>query len=368
MPFWGRYVPVEERKAKAAKQVAKLRKRGKRIYPVELNGRTIASSFWGRGWCDHFESFSDFENRLPRGRAYVRNGSVCHLEILPGLVKALVAGTSLYEVEIATTELAPSAWRDIKRRCAGQVGSMIELLQGRLSEQVMSIVSDRDNGLFPKPGELKLWCSCPDWAVMCKHVAAVLYGVGSRLDTRPELLFVLRGVDAEELVSTEIALPAASGAEADALADDALGDIFGIDLEQEPAPAREPDPTPEPKAAQTRKRTRKTEATDEGRPGSRASLGKTPARKAASRAKTPSKPAQGKRRKARPKPLPPFEPTGEAVAALRERMGLSVSAFAEAVGVTPATVQRWESVPGPLRMWGPKRKALEGIYEATRDK
>lgn len=242
---------------------------------------------------------------------------------------------------------------------------MIELLQGRLSEQVMSIVSDRDNGLFPKPGELKLWCSCPDWAVMCKHVAAVLYGVGSRLDTRPELLFVLRGVDAEELVSTEIALPtAASAAEADALADDALGDIFGIDLEQEPA--REPDPTPKPKAAQTRERTRKTKATDEGRPGSRASLAKAPARKAASRAKTPSKPAQGKRRKTRPKPLPPFEPTGEAVAALRERIGLSVSAFAETVGVTPATVQRWESVPGPLRMWGPKRKALEEIYEATR--
>jgi len=233
---WGyggfpRYVPVAERRAKAHRQMEKLRKKGQTLEPVEIDGRAIAQSFWGKGWCRHLESFSDYSNRLPRGRSYARNGSVCHLAVTPGLLEAMVAGSRLYTVKIEIAPLSEELWERIQSRCAGQVGSMLELLQGKLSDQVMAVVTDRDHGLFPKPGEIKLNCSCPDWATMCKHVAAVLYGVGHRLDQRPELLFTLRGVDPQELIAAEIALPAQADGDVQTLADAQLSDVFGIDLD-----------------------------------------------------------------------------------------------------------------------------------------
>ena len=160
----------------------RLRKKGADVQPVRLTGRKIASTFWGEAWCEHLESFSDYENRLPRGRTYVRNGSVCHLAIQKGKIEAKVSGSSLYTVKIDIRTLPPAKWKSLKARCAGQVGSLLELLQGKLSDRVMTIVTDRDEGLFPSPKEIQLSCSCPDWATMCKHVAAVLYGVGARLD------------------------------------------------------------------------------------------------------------------------------------------------------------------------------------------
>src|SRR5215470_12258998 len=244
---WGRYVPVAERRAKARREMDKLRKKGKNIQPVNLDGRTIARSFWGKGWCDHLESFSDYANRLPRGRTYVRNGSVCHLDIRPGRIEAIVSGSELYNIVIRIKELKAAPWASIKSKCSGHIGSMLELLQGKLSDQVMAIVSDRHHGLFPQPGEITLDCSCPDWADMCKHVAAVLYGVGSRLDSQPELLFLLRDVDAQELIAAEMALPEAATA-SDTLTDDQLGAIFGIDLDTEadtqPVPPRQPQKRP----------------------------------------------------------------------------------------------------------------------------
>ena len=227
---WRRYVPVAARRAKALREMNKLRKKGKDIQPIEIEGRTIARSFWGKRWCEHLESFSDYANRLPRGRTYVRNGSVCHLAIQPGRIDAIVSGSELYDVTIRIDKLKAVVWKSVKTRCSGQIGSMLELLQGKLSQQVMGVVTDRDRGLFPKPGEIKLDCSCPDWATMCKHVASVLYGVGSRLDDRPESLFLLRGVDTEELIATEMALPGDAASD-DALAADALAGIFGIDLD-----------------------------------------------------------------------------------------------------------------------------------------
>ena len=227
---WRRYVPVAARRAKARGEMNKLRKKGKDIQPVEIEGRTIARSFWGKRWCEHLESFSDYANRLPRGRTYVRNGSVCHLAIQTGRIDAIVSGSELYDVTIRIDKLKAVVWKSVKTRCSGQIGSMLELLQGKLSQQVMGVVTDRDRGLFPKPGEIKLDCSCPDWATMCKHVASVLYGVGSRLDDRPESLFVLRGVDTAELIATEMALPGDAATDG-ALADDSLAGIFGIDLD-----------------------------------------------------------------------------------------------------------------------------------------
>jgi uncharacterized Zn finger protein len=223
---WRPYVPVAERRASAARKMEKFRKKGVNIQPIKIEGRKIAQTFWGQAWCDHLEKFSDFENRLPRGRTYVRNGSVCHLEISPGEIKAMVNGSELYNVNIAVKKLPGKRWNGFKKQCAGKIGSLLELLQGRLSDNVMSVVTRRDDGLFPVPAEITLKCSCPDWAVMCKHVAAVLYGVGARLDERPELLFLLRGVDHEELVSAE----AGSAAVARAVKADGAGRIAEADL------------------------------------------------------------------------------------------------------------------------------------------
>jgi uncharacterized Zn finger protein len=216
------------------KKMDALRKKGVDVQPVRIEGRKIAKTFWGEAWCNHLESFSDYENRLPRGRSYVRNGSVCHLAIDKGQIEAKVSGSELYTVRIAMKTLPAKKWNDVKRRCTGQIGSLIELLQGNLSAGVMAVVTDRQKGLFPLPGEISLKCSCPDWASMCKHVAAVLYGVGARLDHRPELLFKLRGVDHEELIAAdaEAAVSAATASgKSKRLAAGDLSDVFGIDLD-----------------------------------------------------------------------------------------------------------------------------------------
>jgi uncharacterized Zn finger protein len=238
---WRPYVPVAQRRARAAREMAKLAKKGAAIQPVHIEGRQIARTFWGQAWCAHLEKFSDFANRLPRGRTYVRNGSVCHLGIKAGVVEAKVSGSEIYDVRVKISALPGPKWAGLKRRCAGQVGSLLELLQGRLSDHVMAAVTDTKTGLFPGPREMTFKCSCPDWADMCKHVAAVLYGVGARLDEKPELLFLLRGVDHAELVSEEAARKIAARkpkAGRRTLEEGRLGEVFGIDVA--PAAARRP--------------------------------------------------------------------------------------------------------------------------------
>ena len=188
-----------------------------------IRGRTIARSFWGRGWCEHLESFSDYANRLPRGRTYVRNGSVCHLANRARRRRG--AGRRAGSLPRRRAhQAAQAAGVEGDQECVRRThrNRVLELLQGRLSDRVMEVVIHRDNGLFPQPGEIKLACDCPDWATMCKHAAAVLYGVGSRLDTSPELLFRLRGVDEAELIAADMALPRGTAA-ADTLADGDLG-------------------------------------------------------------------------------------------------------------------------------------------------
>ncbi len=228
------YVSVAKRRANAAHEMAKLAKKGHAINPVRIEGRKIASTFWGKAWCDNLESYSDFANRLPRGRTYVRNGSVVDLQIKPGKVTARVSGSDIYSIDIKITPLSKDHWQTISSQCAGKIASVLELLQGRLSSGVMEIITDRHTGLFPKPSEISLDCSCPDWADMCKHVAAALYGVGARLDEKPELLFVLRQVDHLELIEhaaagQALATAAASGQKT--IAETDLADVFGIELD-----------------------------------------------------------------------------------------------------------------------------------------
>ena len=236
------YVPVAERRRKAAAAAKKLSaKSGRALAPVNLTTKKIATTFWGKAWCDNLEAYSDFANRLPRGRTYVRNGSVIDLQITSGKVEALVQGSDLYKIAIGFKPLAPQLWKSFKARSAGKVTNLLDLLQGRLSKEILADLTAKDTGLFPAPKEIELGCSCPDWADMCKHVAAVLYGVGARLDEKPELFFTLRGVDMQELVtaaSTAATSPiAGDAAPGHGLEDAALSDIFGVEIETAaPAP------------------------------------------------------------------------------------------------------------------------------------
>src|SRR5262245_1694720 len=232
---WKPYVPVATRHEQAAKRLAKMQKKGAKVSPVFIEGRTIASSFWGKAWCENLERYSDFANRLPRGRTYVRNGSVIDLQIQRGKVRAIVSGSAVYKVTIDIKTLAASYWARIKRDCSRSVDSLLDLLQGRFDRGIMARLTERDTGLFPRPVEIEMACTCPDWAGMCKHVAATLYGVGARLDADPELLFTLRDVDHLELVSQAVDAGNLDQAlhvhSANALNDSDLSEIFGIDVE-----------------------------------------------------------------------------------------------------------------------------------------
>ncbi len=229
---WPAYVPVAERRRKALLEIARMKKAGQPAAPVVIEGRKIAASFWGKAWCDNLERYQDYANRLPRGRSYVRNGSVIDLRIGPREVRAKVIGSQIYSILIAIKPLPAAAWTSICADCAGRVDSLVELLQGRLSKSVMARVCRPADGLFPKAADIKFSCSCPDGAAMCKHVAAALYGAGARLDAEPELLFRLRAVDVGEIFANlDAALPASrSSGSATRLDAGDLSDIFDIEL------------------------------------------------------------------------------------------------------------------------------------------
>jgi uncharacterized Zn finger protein len=254
---WGfrPYVSVAERRHKAAGEMEKRRKQGHAISPVSIQGRAIATTFWGKAWCENLEHYSDYANRLPRGRTYVRNGSVVDLQIKSGEILAYVSGSEVYTVSLKVTPVAKARWKSICKDCAGGIDSLVELLQGRLSKGVMERICRQGHGLFPAPAEIKLSCSCPDSASMCKHVAAVLYGIGARFDQQPELLFRLRAVDAMELIAN--AGKATPLGEQGPAAGKLLGgedlSIFGLDMAEswntaEPRRSAKAAPKKKPKA------------------------------------------------------------------------------------------------------------------------
>ena len=371
---WRPYVPVPVRRARALKKLEKLRKKGLDIQPVEINGRKIARTFWGEAWCDHLEKFSDFANRLPRGRTYVRNGSVCHLDIKQGVVKAMVSGSELYNVTVAIKKLPKKKWREVKSRCRGQIGSLLELLQGRLSKSVMAVVTDRDKGLFPLPREIGLECSCPDWAVMCKHVAAALYGVGARLDEKPELLFLLRGVDHEELIKAEADMTVAVTGKAGKrrrIAADEIPDVFDIEMAEERASVagismqrRKKTPPARSKAVHPgkMKRARKERGKQRKR---------TPKRKAKTDKKTnhrrPEAVSGGTSAKTASRVAPSVRAvTGRAVARLRAKFGMSQSRFARLLGVSANTVGKWEKTKDRLNLQVRTRKAWTAVAKLSK--
>lgn len=254
--YWAPYVPVAVRRARAMGKLKALEKKGLVVSPVEADGRELTRTFWGQAWCRNLESYSDYENRLPRGRTYLRNGSVMHLEVASGRVTGLVCGSELYDVEVSIAPVAARTWSAIRRECTGKIASLVSLLRGELPGPVMNVVTRHGAGLFPAPAEIRMKCSCPDDARLCKHLAAVLYGVGVRLDEKPDLLFLLRGVDHAELVTeaagASLVAGAPEGGKTLGLDAGGLSALFGIEVEAEAeAPAAASRHRPR---SQTRKR------------------------------------------------------------------------------------------------------------------
>ena len=235
---WKPYVSVGQRQKLAEKAAAKAQKRGKNYTPILPYRGAVAKTVWGKSWCDNLEAYSDYANRLPRGATYVRNGSVIHLQLTAGAVHAQVMGSSLYAVNVTVQPVQQAQWKSICQDSAGSIASLVEILQGKLSTAIMQRICEPGKGLMPTPKEISFDCSCPDWAGMCKHVAAVLYGVGARLDQQPELLFTLRHVDAKDLIQvadaglvTALKAPRAPKA-AKVLDDSLLADVFGLEMAQ----------------------------------------------------------------------------------------------------------------------------------------
>ncbi len=243
-----------EKAAKAAKTIKRLTKKGAVLSPVSEFGGRIAKTFWGKAWCDNIESYRDFAYRLERGRSYVRSGAVIDLKIGAGLVDALVIGSGSrpYSVCIDIAPMEKGKWDSLVKRAAGKISSLVALSQGELPDELLADFCNHDTGLFPKPSEIKFSCSCPDGAYCCKHVAAVLYGIGRRLDESPELFFTMRGIDPKNIVTEDVVDTLVSDS-ASELAESDLGDVFGIELDDvdvprpadpEPADPKPVDPTP----------------------------------------------------------------------------------------------------------------------------
>ncbi|MCR4666732.1 MAG: helix-turn-helix domain-containing protein [Desulfovibrio sp.] len=393
--YFGRYVSLGEKTVKAQKALVKMRKAGLDANPIEEFRGKIASTFWGKRWCENLESYADYENRIGRGRSYLHNGLVCHLEIEQGIVRAKVYGTSLYDISITIKTLSKERWQEVCERCAGQIGSLMELLQGKFSKEVMKIVCDKEHGIFPAPDEIKFTCSCPDRASMCKHVAAVLYGIGRRLDTQADLLFTLRGVDPSELLTQNLEAVTESGRD-DALEVENVGELFDIDFVEA---ANLPDLSP--KSAKSKARGKKTEAQVKTRATremaeedgqcagkakhaqaiSEAKSGKRPSATSDKSEPTPG-PSAAKACEASGKaqamslsivsgPFDPKAPTADAIRKLRNLAGLTQAEFARKLLVSAATLTRWENCRGRIGLSVASLEALDTFQKewlAAQDK
>ena len=261
---WKPYVSVANKLANARKYAERIaKKEGRKLLPVKVSGRKLTTTFWGQAWCDNLDQYSDFGNRLARGRRYLGNGSVVDLQMRSGRIEAIVAGSETYKVSIKIKTLPAKTWKSLRQDCSRSIHSLIDLLQGRFDEGVMRRMALANGGLFPHPTEIDMDCSCPDYARVCKHIAAVIYGVGVRLDVSPEMLFTLRSVDHSELISQAVAaenLDQSLTSASNALAGSDLGELFGIDLATS---ANATAPVTAPPARKTRAKKTTAPAADE---------------------------------------------------------------------------------------------------------
>lgn len=209
MRYYGfpKYVSVAEKKAMAEKKLTQLKKKNPGMKPVIVQGSALARTWWGKEWNKNLERYADYSNRIDRGRSYVRHGAVLDLQITAGSVNALVQGSRSkpYDVHIRIASIAKKNWAGLIADCKGKLESLQTLIAGKFPKELTELFTRKGSGLFPSPKDITFDCSCPDWASMCKHVAAVLYGIGTRLDEDPNLFFVLRNVDSRDLLSTALA-------------------------------------------------------------------------------------------------------------------------------------------------------------------
>ncbi len=311
--YYSEYTSKAQRERKAANDINRIMKKTPNIKPIRSFKGAIANTFWGKSWCKNLETYADYNNRLPRGRSYVRSGCVCHLALENGKIIAKISGSSVYTVTVTVSPLEKNVWQKLCKDCAGQTGSLLELLQGKLSQHVMQHVCAPKTGLFPRENDIHLHCSCPDSAYLCKHVAAALYGIGRLLDTEPELLFTLRGVSPEDLMGEQLQF---SPNLLETQMNQDLAALFGIDLTLEPLA---------PPTQQAQNQNKNTKCTL----------------------------INGK------------IITGTDICELRAKCDLSVADFANMLGVTAPTVKRWEAQEQKnLAIRSVPRQHLEALYKA----
>ncbi len=374
MSRWPAYESVASRRQRNRKEQQRLEQDGHQLQPVEVTGRLIAKTFWGQAWCDHLESFSDYSNRLARGRSYVRNGAVCDLKITTGKIEARVSGSDLYCITIDIDPLPPETWQDIKKACAGGIASVLELLQGKLSSNVMNVVTDQHSGLFPDPSEIELGCDCPDYASLCKHLSAVLYGVGARLDESPELLFTLRGVDHKELIETNKLLAVPQSGEVAVRGN--LADIFGIDLDDTPAVTSENEANSKTdvaihKKSKNKKSTvavAKTKSKSKSKVRQRVKSKVKKQAKPTAAAATASEPSTRKNAKTKSTSVAINISRGiraSHLRTLRQRNDLSAAQLARVIGVSVQTINKWETTKGVLKLRAASQAALEQAFKLS---
>lgn len=318
---WPRFISASERRAMAEERLEALRSQGTVIQPVRIQGQNGFQSVWGRAWYRHISSLRDIGKRLPHGQIYARNGSIRHLEVLSGKVQALVMGTKIYDLVLRVLPVRGSVWQDIKNVSSGRVDSVEDILQGQLPAEVMDQMLDPDKGLFPVPKELSWSCTCQEKGPVCKHVAAVLYGVGARFDQNPDDLFRWRGVRPQDLILSRLNIQKAqSEYKEHILSQEQAGDIFGLEWDNAVVVPEPPVQSPET-----------------------------------------GEPKVGRSESKQEQKIPLNPPTGESVLSLRERAGLSVQEFAQRIGVSLASVYRWEKTSGELYLRSRPLKALRQL-------
>lgn len=347
------YVPVAERRAKAERKLQQLRKKNPNIKPVIIAGRTLATTWWGKSWNSNLERYADYSNRIGRGRSYVRNRAVIDLQIKAGNISAAVQGsdTRPYKIAVKVDELSAQNWAVIRQACSGAFDSLRELLAGQFPSSLKDLFFQKGAGLFPAPQEIHFDCSCPDWASMCKHVAATLYGVGARLDEDPSLFFTLRRIDVDDLITETVAdtaqalLDRAEHQSANILDDVDLGDVFGIELDDIATPQPDlPVVTPKPAAAKKKAVKAKTKNDKASRSTTRAVKRQPASAKVASAmvhvalAKVPQAP-QNKAASAVPGPAPGTMLDALLKAVGRARKGKSVEQLQNKLGWSKTQVR-----------------------------
>lgn len=195
----------QQLKSKVDETTKKAKKKGTVLEPVIIEGKDIVNSWWGKAWCENLERYADYQSRLPRGKRYVKSGTVVDLKIEKGKVSAKVQGTrkTPYKVEIRISPLKEEKTQALIQQCTKKIENLEQLVNGTFPEELKELFIS-EQGLFPTPREISFSCSCPDWALLCKHVAAVLYGIGNRFDQNPLLFFELRGIDVNRFIDITI--------------------------------------------------------------------------------------------------------------------------------------------------------------------